>query len=612
MSFYKSPFIIITLSLILGIYLSYPSVLNDVVLFSTFVIGFIGLLFFKRSYLVLPSIIILFISIGSFLGAERGFVKAKFVEKKFKQEQYVLQIDKINSSKSGWSRVEGVILNSDLKDEKVLLLAQNFSFSPDEVICFETLFSRINNNGNPGEFDSEHYYGAKGINYIAFLNEKDNVSRLRKAPTSYMNYIDNKRKENELVFDAYLAPKEASIAKALVLGLKSDLDVEVKMNFSNSGAMHLLAVSGLHVGIIYVLLLWFFKQFSFVISRKTALICVVVILWGYALLAGFTPSIIRATFLFSVLSIATLLSKQSNSINSLFFSAFVILLINPFFLFDIGFQLSYLAMIGILVLSKPIASLLNFKNKWIDLLWNGTVVGIAAQIMTAPLALYYFHQFPNYFVLTNLVLILASGVLLGLGVVSLVFASIPMVNLFLFKVFGVFLSFLMSFTEWVSDLEFSVATGFDLSNSDLMLLYSFIALIIFCFKFKTKWILFGMLGLMGGIFKLQLDRYQAISSQHLCFFNSKNPIVFYKDGAKGYCFFSTKSRKEAEKLTRDYIKVYPVEKVNYVALNDHQLMRLKNNQHRLEVEKEEGEWKIHFNQYKIERYSRNRFIKHLD
>ena len=160
----------------------------------------------------------------------------------------------------------------------------------------------------------------------------------------------------------------------------------------------------------------FLMLFKKWISKNQIIIIALVIVWIYSLMTGLSASVVRSAVMFTLLVGSGLLNRSYNNFNVLAFSAFLILMWNPHFLYDIGFQLSYLAMFGIFMFYKPLGKLIYFKNKIIRLAYEGTMVGIAAQILTVPLTLYYFHQFPNYFIITNLGLMIFSFLILALGI----------------------------------------------------------------------------------------------------------------------------------------------------------------------------------------------------
>ena len=179
---------------------------------------------------------------------------------------------------------------------------------------------------------------------------------------------------------------------ALVVGDKSELEVELKQGFSIAGAMHVLAVSGLHVGIIYKVLEFLFNLlFRNKKYQRLQAIIILIVLWSYAFITGLSPSVLRAVWMFSFIVIANLKLSHPNVYNTLAASAFFILVMNPNYLFHVGFQLSYIAVLGIVSIYPLLYRLLKSNNRFLNAVWGLTVVSIAAQISTFPIALYYFH-----------------------------------------------------------------------------------------------------------------------------------------------------------------------------------------------------------------------------
>lgn len=184
-----------------------------------------------------------------------------------------------------------------------------------------------------------------------------------------------------------------------------------KKLFTKTGVIHVLAVSGLHVGIIYLFLSWILKLKRNQVNAAWKIILLIFILFLYAMITGFSPSVSRAVLMFSFMRIGELFGKKVHTLNALAFSAFIILIYNPTELFQLGFQLSYFAVLSIVIFYPAIYGLLFFKNTILDKLWSLTAVTLAAQIGTFPWALYVFHQFPVYFILSNWVTIPLSTLL---------------------------------------------------------------------------------------------------------------------------------------------------------------------------------------------------------
>jgi competence protein ComEC len=451
--------------------------------------------------------------------------------------------------------------------ERVLIFVQSQLIEGDELFLVSD-FSRIENKRNPGEFDAKSYWNNKNIYKIAFVGESDFKFVSHDPPSWIRRFFRNIRSDLSNALDENLSEEQAGVGKALLLGDKSDLSIETKESFSNAGAMHVLAVSGLHVGIIMYLLLFLLGRFSRFISRRTAVVICILFVWCYAGVTGFSPSVMRAAFMFSVLMFAQVWSQGSNSINTLFFSAFILLLINPLLIYSIGFQLSYLAVFGILILYDRIARLVMVENKWLRKLWEGTAVGIAAQIFTIPLTLYYFHQFPNYFMISNLGVMLMAGVLLTIGVLFFSFKAIPFLKVGLSLILGIGISVLLFIVQFVEELPGSVATGFEPSAMLVVLMYVLIAgLLIFQTSRRAKYI--GVATVFLVLIGMQWSRFQHMTQDEIVFFNSNVPVLAVKVNDRIECFHlgKEKNHKRVHMLVDGYSKVRPG-KVNYHFLKE--------------------------------------------
>ena len=281
---------------------------------------------------------------------------------------------------------------------------------------------------NPQEFDYQTYLARQQIYHQVFVSGAE-VRTLGYAPPSVVRAV---ALEAQQAFAQRLAegienPRERSIVSALVLGVKDGLEPETRQAYATAGAMHVLAVSGLHVGIVYAIcvgLLGGLRRRP--LGRWIFAIWVLICLWGFAFLTGLSPSVLRAATMFSFMVLAQTTRRKTNIYNTLAASAFLLLCFDPYLLTSVGFQLSYLAVLGIVYLQPRIYGWWSAPNRVLDWAWSLTTVSLAAQLATGPLAVYYFHVFPTYFFLSNLLvvpmatLILGGGLLvLGLSVFSL-------------------------------------------------------------------------------------------------------------------------------------------------------------------------------------------------
>jgi competence protein ComEC len=224
-------------------------------------------------------------------------------------------------------------------------------------------------------------------------------------------------------------PESKQIANALLLGQKESLDKEIKNAYSETGTMHILAVSGLHVGIIYAILLLPLKRFkSDSKFRKGYLLTVVGLIWLYAVMTGFSPSVVRASTMFSLVTAGQMRKKKPSIWNVLAFSAMLMMVVEPEVIFDVGFQLSYLAVAGIVGLQPVILRWWIPGNVVLEYFWQSAAVSLAAQLVTFPLSVFYFHQFPTYFLLANLIVVPLAFLIMAVGVPFLFLGWIPMLG----------------------------------------------------------------------------------------------------------------------------------------------------------------------------------------
>ena len=294
----------------------------------------------------------------------------------------------------------------------------------------------IKNSGNPGAFNYERYAAFHQIFYNVYLKKNDWVLLDGKNINLFQQFLFTSRQNILNILKKYLQghDDQLSIAEALLIGYTQDLDKDLVQAYSNTGVVHIIAISGMHLGLIYIMLLWIFKRIPFI--KRSKIIKAIFILsglWIFSFLTGGGASILRAAVMFSCLIIGENFERKTSTYNSLAASAFILLCINPFFLWDVGFQLSYLALLGILIFQKPIYHLLYIKNKYLNYVWELISLSTAAQILTFPICLYYFHQFPTVFLLTNIILVPLSTVILFVEIFLVALAWIPFVALYIGK-----------------------------------------------------------------------------------------------------------------------------------------------------------------------------------
>lgn len=400
---------------------------------------------------------------------------------------------------------------------------------PGDKLLVQATPEPILNQGNPGEFDLKRFWKTKGFEYQWFLDESSVV--LLEKGNGHRSFFERLREGVVSNLSTKLDADIFAVALGILLGDKSYLSLELKDAFSGAGAMHLLAVSGLHVGIFLVILQWLFQTFGRWLPRWLRFLLIVGILWFYAGITGFSPSVNRAVTMFSFVALGTVLGRRYNSMDGLLASAMILLVVNPYYIFDIGFQLSYAAMFGIFLFSPMLERSLFIKQRWLKFIWSGTAVALAAQLATFPITLYYFHQFPNYFLITNLGLMLISGVIMAIGLGLITLGSLPVIGSFIALIFAVVVSTLIMFIQWVSDLPFAITRGFRVEIWEVFLLYSALALMLLALNRKRKLLIYGSLVLLTFIVSFQsVKSFQDLNSSEFLVLNNNDPTFFIRRG----------------------------------------------------------------------------------
>jgi competence protein ComEC len=354
---------------------------------------------------------------------------------------------------------------------------------------------------NPYQYNYRDYLLEKGINGQLFINEESDFSQLKAGSAASYSYLTPIKGflSNNIV--RYIKAEHQGIVRAMFLGDRAELEQERKLQYAQAGIMHILAVSGLHVGIVYLVLQWAFR---FLPRRKKSsrlvqFLVIVSGLWLYVMITGGAASTTRAAIIFSLLSLGKLSSRQVNSLNSLAIAALLILLIDPHQLFGVGFQLSFSAVIGILTLEPRLAKYWPTQNKILRYIRSLFAVTIAAQLGTLPLTLYYFNTFPTYFIFTNLIAVPVAFIVICGTVVLNLLVWLPIVPEFVGWLIGQSLDFLQFWIALFNNLPLAQVFTL-LSLTETFGLYAFFAAVIiwwYTYNKKYVWLAQAALLLVG-------------------------------------------------------------------------------------------------------------------
>lgn len=344
------------------------------------------------------------------------------------------------------------------------------------VLAFNTTLQPISNSGNPGAFDYKRYCLFQNITHQVYLKSTDIIILKHQLLPAYKQWLQHSKSSLLQILKKYIpGAKEAGVAEALLIGYRDDLDRDLVQSYSNTGVIHVIAISGMHLAMIYGLLIIILKPLA--ANRKTRLlrgIIILSILWLFTLLSGAGPSILRSAVMFSFIVAGESLSKKVSIYHTLSASAFFLLYYNPFFLWDVGFQLSYAAVLSIVIFSKSINNWFYFKHKWANNIWKLMAVTISAQILTTPLSVYHFHQVPNLFLLSNLIIVPLSGIVLYAEIFLCCISFLSPVAVFAGKIISILIQCMNSFINWVDGIPFAVSTNISITIIESCLLYAII------------------------------------------------------------------------------------------------------------------------------------------
>lgn len=402
----------------------------------------------------------------------------------------MMQLLEIEDESLEKHKFESKIIAYFEKDESSLSLKYG------DCVIFLTNPEEVKKPPNPEQFNYKEYLYKKGVTHQVYLKSDKwlNLSCNKSNPIYEFSYS---LRDFLLLTMRHLGvdDEEYAVAAAILLGYDDSLPMDLRQKYVAAGAMHILCVSGLHVGVIFMVFsyLLFFLDDRKKIQRLLKYLLLLLLIWFYALLAGLAPSILRATIMLSFVLVGNIINRKGVLLNSLAASAMILLCINPANLFDIGFMLSYVAVIGIVVLQKPISKLVYSKYKIVNKIWELTSVTIAAQLATLPFTIYYFHQFPTYFWLSNLFMTPVSSVVIIGGMIMLLVFFIPYINVMVAFFVSKMIYVMNLGVEWIESLPFSIIKGLYIDTSQFVILLMILLLLLLFVELKEKRLIFCMM-----------------------------------------------------------------------------------------------------------------------
>lgn len=378
---------------------------------------------------------------------------------------------------------------------RLLDSTKSIPFEYGEALALPADYQEVAPPMNPGEMNYKVYLANRNIWHQAYLQYDGLVRLEERYGNPIIAYALQLRQQMVDKFGRYIADRDAhAVASTLILGYRADLSQDVLNSFSATGTIHVLSVSGMHVVIVFVLLEFMLRWMnrshtSRLLQWTIMLLCV----WWYALITGFSPSVLRAAIMITFVITASRFGQKSRIYNSIAASAFFLLLYKPTFIADIGFQLSYLAVIFIVFLMPILQEAMPVENKLLKPIWSYSLMSVSAQVGAFPLATFYFHQFPLYFLPANLLIVLPATLIMYLGFALLLLPEISFLA-WMGIVLEKLIVFMNSSLAYIEQLPMSSMRGIWYAHWEYLLIYLFILALVFSVIYRQKREVYVMLG----------------------------------------------------------------------------------------------------------------------
>lgn len=368
---------------------------------------------------------------------------------------------------------------------------------------------------NPAQFDYQRFLSYKQIFYQHYLRGTDFVLTGERQTNWLKDWAYRVSEWSDTALRR-LVPldREYAVAKAMVLGLRDEMDSELVQAYSAAGAVHVLSVSGFHITIFVGIVAFFLGRLE---KRRRGrwlyLGITLITMWFYAVLTGLSAPVIRSALMFTIFLLAKPLGRKENSVNALFGSALILLAIDPLLIYSVSFQLSYAALGGIIFLQPVFYQSLTIKDGALDKIWAITAVALTAQLATFPIGAYYFHQFPNYFWLVNPLVVALSCAMLPVAFATIAFSWIPLVSNALGWLLTGITWLLNQIVIGTEKLPYAVLGGLSLSWIELLLIYGIMGLLLALVYYRDVRWWWGVGAASLGLFAVQVYEIQQFNKQ---------------------------------------------------------------------------------------------------
>jgi competence protein ComEC len=470
-----------------------------------------------------------------------------------KSEKFIkipVQINCIEENKQ-WHYAEGNSIVNLRNDSSV-------KFNLGNTLLLNTTFSHVNEPKNPNEFDYKAFLENRNTFHVVYAttNNAHIFSKLNNKYSITNIGVQIKSHLISVLRNSNLSQSAFSICSALLVGYDDEIDSEVMQSFSHSGTLHILSVSGMHTGVLYAILIYIFSLFDkYDRYKKTKFVFVLSVLCLFVVVTGLSPSVLRAALMLGLILFGKTFYKQGNAYNTLLFSAFLLLLINPYLVKDVGFLLSYCAVGGIMYLYPILAKLYVFQNKIIQWLWTSVLISVAATIFTLPVSLYFFHQFPIWFVLSNLLIIPISMLLMLGAALFLILYKIAFLNQLLVYLINGTTSLMLWLAQLTDNPQYGFVDFIPFTKTDILFLSLVIALSLLIIASKQhKHVLILCSIIITWLLVSIFDTFQQKQEKEFVVFHVKQKTVFaLRLGQTIYAHFDDICSKEFQRYVKPYL-----------------------------------------------------------
>ncbi|WP_282162433.1 ComEC/Rec2 family competence protein [Ulvibacterium marinum] len=582
----------LTLSLVVGIllgsYINFGLLYAMVTALSLFLLTLLSYLFLdkKRNDSVFFGILVMLTTIGI------GILAISYSESKNRPDHYThtnfqgdhkfyVKVKEVLKPTAFTNRYLAALQTMDTEKAsgKILLVFQRDSTKQelkvdDELILISHLYP-IGPPLNPHQFNYKKYMEGLGVyhqlksSYGSFVLMENPSTTLYGTAAQLRNSILFKLQKTDF------GEEELSIIQALLLGQRNDISESVYNNYKNAGAVHILAVSGLHIGILLLLLQFVLKPLERLPKGKTFKLAVmVVLLWGFAFLAGLSASVVRAVTMFSFVAYALYLNRPSNTFNILALSIlFILLVIDPKLLFQVGFQMSYAAVFAIVWIYPLLQRLWFPKNSLLRKVWQLFSVSIAAQLGVLPISLFYFHQFPGLFFVSNLLIVPFLGLILGSGILIIFLVLLNVLPDFLVEIYNELIGWMNSIIELIAHQEAFIFTDIPFDSVQLFLSYLIIASLVLILSQPT---FKRIVAFFSAIILFQSWLFYSVwqsREQEVLFLahQTRNSILLHQMGTNLNVI--TKDSSRTTRLVKNFQVAERIKKIEYKELRDNYVIQ---------------------------------------